>query len=202
MKKHLLFILLLLFSFSSASADDVYRSWTKDIEYILSLDSLSCAADWLQSTNSGHKCLKTEGDGPYSAGVISCKKDHSAASEYDCSISIALLPDGSAAGVGGSCAADGKSAAGMSDYDDLSEAISLAYEDYVSPDGLAVNDDEWIEAVDKLYLVYRKQTQFSYWLFGGNTVVSRIGNVKGNEKNNDRYIIGADIFDVRHFLFS
>ena len=84
------------------------------------------------------------------------------------------------------------------DYKELTNAIELSYDNYVSPGGLYVSENEWKDIVSELYKTYKSKIQFSYWLFGKNVVVSylhkeKIQNVTENS-------ISVDIFDARFLL--
>ena len=56
--RKLLFLMLFLCSFLPVYADEAYISWTEDIEYILSLDSLAGASSWIQQSYSGYECRR------------------------------------------------------------------------------------------------------------------------------------------------
>ena len=84
------------------------------------------------------------------------------------------------------------------DYKELTDAIELSYENYVSPGGLYVSENEWKDIVNELFKTYKSQIQFSYWLFGKNVVVSRLNKEK--IQNNTEYSIAVDIFDARFLL--
>ena len=95
-----LFIIIFLFSVLPVYADDAYRSWIEDIEYIISLDSITNASEWIQKSYSGYECEKSGTD--QAAGMLSCKQEYPPESIYECSINFSLSGNG-AAGMSGTC---------------------------------------------------------------------------------------------------
>ena len=196
--RKLLFLMLFLCSFLPVYADEAYISWTEDIEYILSLDSLAGASSWIQQSYSGYECRRS-GE-VNQAGMLSCKQEYPVKSIYECSITFSMSGDGPAAGMSGSCKT--KEEVEMKtleeDYKKLTDTIELSCENYVSPNGLYVSEDEWKDIVHGLFKTYKSQIKFSYWLYGKNVVVSRLFKEKINNKTENS--ISVDVFDARYML--
>ena len=177
--RRFLFVIFFLCSVFPVYADDAYRSWIEDIEYILSLDSIDNACAWIQQSYSGYECEWSGSDNE--AGKLSCKQEYPVESVYDCSITFSFSENGLPEGMNG-----------------LTNAVDLSYANYVSYDGLYVSESEWEDIVKALYKTYKSQIHFSYWLFGKNVVVSRFNKAK--VQNVTEYSISADIFDARFLL--
>ena len=196
--RRFLFVIFFLCSVFPVYADDAYRSWIEDIEYILSLDSIDNACAWIQQSYSGYECEWSGSDNE--AGKLSCKQEYPVESVYDCSITFSFSENGLPEGMNGACRT--KESVEMTNleeaYTELTNAVDLSYANYVSYDGLYVSESEWEDIVKALYKTYKSQIQFSYWLFGKNVVVSRFNKAK--VQNVTEYSISADIFDARFLL--
>lgn len=169
----LLVLLLSCVNFGCAVADDMVSDWIEDMAYFLTIEDTDKISFWLQKNYSGYICETDEQNN------LVCEKYFPHETIFSCG---AVVKENEGTVISECTTEEKKIKTEIKEaYEELTDVITSFSEDYVSSEGLSVNEEEWEKITDCLYTLNKKNSEFSYWLIGKNVIYTNIGTVDGKD---------------------